>query len=54
MQNLAETVAANASEQTKDSFVTGVQSEGAALALIIGASIFAIVWGIVNILLVSF
>lgn len=30
-----------------------VQSEAAALALIIGASVFSIVWGGVNILMVS-
>ena len=53
MQSLAEVAAGTANEQTGNSFETGVQSEGAALALIIGASIFAIVWGAVNILLVS-
>ena len=53
MQSLAEAVNNAATQQNADSFETGVQSEGAALALIVGASVFAIVWGIVNILLVS-
>ena len=54
MKSLAEAVVEATTKQTTESFETGVQSEGAALALIIGSCVFSIVWGIVNIVLVSY
>jgi hypothetical protein len=59
MQYLAEDPAANTTPQPEENVqkvaetVIQVASEDAALALVIGASLFAIAWGVINIFLVS-